>query len=91
MVNPTLVEKVLKDFVRKNGPITTKSLVQKTGFKKCIVNSVLHKNRHYLKTERSPLSYRNKKPIWSWSDEKVPLPEAVRKFRVLSTTQSEEQ
>jgi hypothetical protein len=83
-----LVETVLKDLVQSHGPVTVRYLKQKTGFKKSIINSVLHRNRHYLKVERSPMNYRNKKPIWSWSQNIVPLPERARKIRVMSTPEN---
>lgn len=79
MVNPNLVETVVKEFVQKYGPVSVVNLKKKTGFKKCWINSILHKNSHYLKVEKTPLSLKNTRPVWSWSDEKV-------NFRVMSTT-----
>jgi TfoX/Sxy family transcriptional regulator of competence genes len=81
MVNPKLAEKTIEEFVKKFGSVGVKNLRGKTGFKKAIINSILHENRHYMKIEQSPLSFRNKKVIWKWSDTKVPLPS---KNRVMS-------
>lgn len=78
MVNPKLAEKSVKEFVQTYGPIGIKNLKRRTGFKKAVINSVLHENRHYLKVENSPLSNKNTRPVWSWSNEKVPLPEKIR-------------
>ena len=88
MLKTNFSESAIKDFVQTYGPITVKNLKNRTGFPKSVINSILYKNRHYMKTERSPSSYRNKKPIWSWSDKKVPLPE-TRKFRVVSSLETE--
>jgi hypothetical protein len=82
------VETILKDLVQSRGPVTVRYLKQKTGFKKSIINSVLHRNRHYLKVERSPMNSANKKPIWSWSETEVPLPERARKIRVMSAPEN---
>jgi hypothetical protein len=77
MVNPGLAEKVVQEFIQKNGPLTIRTLKQKTGFQKCVLNSILHKNRHYKKVLRNPLG-RNTRPIWSWSDTEVSLPTKIR-------------
>ena len=86
MVNPNFAETVIKTFVQSNGPLSVRNLKSKTGFPKSIINAILHKNRHYLKIEQSPISSKNKKVIWKWSDVKVPLPV---KFRVLSSPKVE--
>lgn len=64
MLKTNFTETVIKDFVQTYGPITVKNLKNRTGFPKCVINSILYKNPHYIKTERSPSSLRNKKPIW---------------------------
>lgn len=75
MVDPELaVTQAVKEF----GPIGTKRLVARTQLKKSVINAILYKNRHFNKFEQSPMSSRNTKPIWSWSDVKVPLPEKIR-------------
>ena len=64
MLKTNFTETVIKDFVQTYGPITVKNLKNRTGFPKCVINSILYKNPHYMKTERSPSSRVNKKPIW---------------------------
>jgi hypothetical protein len=86
MVNPNFAETVVKTFVQSNGPLSVRNLKNRTGFPNSIINAILHKNRHYLKIEQSPMSSKNKKVIWKWSDVKVPLPV---KFRVLSSPKVE--
>jgi TfoX/Sxy family transcriptional regulator of competence genes len=88
MINPKVAEKAIEEFVKKFGAIGVKNLRTKTGFKKAIINSILHENRNYVKVEQSPLSSRNKKVIWKWSDSKVPLPS---KKRVMSAVVSQEE
>lgn len=77
MVAEGLVKQVVKDC----GPISAKRIVARTQLKKSIVNSILYKNRHYNKIEQSPMSTWNTKPVWNWSDVKVPLPEKIRVLR----------
>lgn len=67
-----VAEKVVKDIVTQFGPLTTRSIVKKTDLKKPVINAILHKNRNYLKVERSHSIW--SRPVWSWSDTKVPLP-----------------
>jgi hypothetical protein len=78
MVKPNFAETVIKQFVQSNGPLSVRNLKNRSGFPKSVINSILHTNRHYLKIEQSPLSSRNKKVIWKWSDVKVPLPQKIR-------------
>ena len=78
MLNPTLTYNTIKDLVQTYGPMCVKNLQRKTGYPKSVINSILHHERHYLKVERSPLSFKNKKPIWSWSNVEVPLPQKIR-------------
>jgi hypothetical protein len=75
MLKTNFSETVIKDFVQTYGPITVKNLKTRTGFPKSVINSILYKNPHYIKTERSPTSCKNKKPIW--------------RFRVLSPPKDE--
>ena len=77
MVHPSVAEKAVQEFVQKNGPLTVKSLKTKTGFQKCVINSILHKDRHFKKVLRNPLG-KNTRPIWSWSETEVPLPTKIR-------------
>jgi hypothetical protein len=88
MVNAKFAEKTIEEFVKNFGAIGVKNLSAKTGFKKAIINSILHENRNYMKIEQSPLSSRNKKVTWKWSDTKVPLP---TKNRVMSALVSQEE
>lgn len=60
--------------VQERGPITAYSIGRHLGVKRSKVNGVLHGDRHFLKTERSPLSHVTARPIWTWSDSVVPLP-----------------
>jgi len=82
MVNAKFAEKTVQEFVKNFGAIGARNLRAKTGFKKSVINSILHENRNYMKIEQSPLSSINKKVTWKWSDTKVPLPS---KNRAMST------
>jgi hypothetical protein len=64
MLKTNFSETVIKDFVQTYGPITVKNLKNRTGFPKSVINSILYKNPHYIKTDRNPTSCKNKKPIW---------------------------
>ena len=81
MVDPVWAENTVQAVVKEFGPISTKRIVARTQLKKCIVNAILHKNRHFNKTEFSPMSTRNTRPVWNWSSVKVPLPEKIRVVR----------
>jgi len=87
MVNPKLAEKTIEEFVKKFGAIGAANLRNRTGFKKSVINSILHENRHYQKIEHSPLSSRNTRPVWKWSEEKVPLPVKIRVFSRVTTVE----
>lgn len=64
----------METLVKERGPITAYSLGRLTGMKRSKVNAILHANRHFLKTERSPTSNVTARPVWTWSDKLVPLP-----------------
>ena len=81
-MNPTLAEKIISELVEIYKNVTIKYLKNRTGYKKSIINSILHKNRHFVKTLRNPLG-KNTKPIWSWSETEVELPEKIRVRRKL--------
>ena len=81
MVDPVWAENTVQQVVKEFGPISTKRIVARTQLKKCIVNAILHKNRNFNKTECSPMSTRNTRPVWNWSDTKVPLPQKNRVVR----------
>jgi len=66
MVNPKFAENTIEEFVKNFGPIGVRNLSLKTGYKKPIINSILHKNKKYQKIYQSPLSTRNKKTIWKF-------------------------
>jgi hypothetical protein len=68
----------LVQIVKERGPITAYSIGRLTGMKRSKVNAILHADRHFVKTERSPLGHVTARPIWSWSETKVPLPPARR-------------
>jgi hypothetical protein len=81
MVDPVFAESTVQQVVQKFGPIGVKRIVAHTQLKKSIVNSILHKNRHFNKFEICPMSSKNTRPIWNWSDVKVPLPVKNRVMR----------
>jgi hypothetical protein len=81
MVDPVFAESSVQQVVKQFGPIGVKRIMARTQLKKSIINSILHKNRNFNKFEQSPFSSRNTKPIWNWSDVKVPLPEKKRVVR----------
>lgn len=81
MVDPVVAEGLVMQIVKERGPISAKRIVARTRLEKSIVNSILYKNRHYNKIEQSPASTWNTKPVWTWSDVKVPLPEKIRVMR----------
>jgi hypothetical protein len=64
MVNPTFAEKTVRDLVQTHKSVTVKYLKNRTGFKKSVINAILHKNRHYAKTLRNPHG-NNTRPIWT--------------------------
>jgi len=64
--------------VKERGPITAYSIGRLIGMKRSKVNAILHADRHFVKTERSPFGHVTARPIWSWSETKVPLPLARR-------------
>jgi hypothetical protein len=64
----------METLVKERGPITAYSLGRLTGMKRSKVNAILHADRHFLKTERSPVSNVTARPVWTWSDKPVPLP-----------------
>jgi hypothetical protein len=74
-----IAEKIVKDIVTQYGPLTTRSIAKKTDLKKPVINTILHQNRNYRKVYRSHSIW--SRPIWSWSNTKVPLP-AKAKIRV---------
>jgi hypothetical protein len=81
MVDPVFAEISVQQVVQKFGPIGVKRIVARTQLKKSIVNSILHKNRNFNKFETCPMSSKNTRPIWNWSDVKVPLPVKNRVMR----------
>ena len=64
----------MDELVKSRGPLTAYRLAQLLGIKRSKVNAVLHADRHFVKTERSPHSHVNARPVWTWSETKVPLP-----------------
>lgn len=66
----------LVQIVKERGPITAYSIGRLTGMKRSKVNAILHTDRHFVKTERSPLGHVTARPIWTWSNTPVPLPPA---------------
>jgi hypothetical protein len=68
----------METLVKERGPITAYSIGHLTGMKRSKVNAILHANRHFVKTELSPLSHVTARPVWTWSDKPVPLPQPRR-------------
>lgn len=68
------MEAQVQNLVKERGPITAYSIGRHLNVKRSKVNAILHGDRHFLKTERSPLSHVTARPIWSWSNTVVPLP-----------------
>ena len=64
----------METLVKERGPMTAYSLGRIMKMKRSAVNAILHANRHFVKTERSPLSNVTARPVWTWSDKVVPLP-----------------
>lgn len=64
----------METLVKERGPITAHSIARILGMKRSKVNAILHADRHFVKTERSPLSNVTARPIWTWSATPVPLP-----------------
>lgn len=64
----------MDELVKTRGPITAHRIAHIMNLTRSRVNAVLHTNRHFVKTERSPYSHVNAKPIWTWSEKEVPLP-----------------
>ena len=64
----------MEEIVKARGPLTAHRLAQLLGIKRSNVNAILHTNRHFVKTERSPFSHVNARPVWTWSPVEVPLP-----------------
>lgn len=64
----------MEALVKERGPITAYSLGRLMNMKRSKVNAILHSNRHFHKTERSPISNVTARPVWTWSDKLVPLP-----------------
>ena len=90
MVVPSVAESLVKQTVQSFGPIGTKRIVARTQLKKSVVNAILHRNRHYDKIEQSPFSTKNKRSVWKWSDEKVPLPAKIRVVKKSDTDAQDE-
>ena len=90
MVDPMFAERAVQQTVQSFGPIGTKRIVARTQLKKSVVNAILHRNRHYDKIEQSPVSTKNKRPVWKWSDEKVPLPAKNRVVKKPDTDAQDE-
>ena len=64
----------MENLVKERGPITAYSLGRILNMKRSKVNAMLHADRHFVKTERSPLGHVTARPIWTWSSTLVPLP-----------------
>jgi len=64
----------MEDIVKTRGPITAYSIGRILDMKRSKVNAILHSDRHFVKTERSPHSHVTARPVWSWSPELVELP-----------------
>lgn len=60
--------------VQTRGPITARTLATLTGMKKSKVNAILYGDRHFVKTDRSPLSHVNTRVVWTWSPTPVVRP-----------------
>jgi hypothetical protein len=58
------------------GGVTAKRLAGLVGMSKAKVNAILHADRHFVKTERSPLSHVNARVVWTWSETPVNLPKS---------------
>jgi hypothetical protein len=72
----------MEEIVKTRGPITAYSIGRILDMKRSKVNAILHSDRHFVKTERSPLSHVTARPVWSWSSTAVPLP--VRRTHINS-------
>ena len=68
------MEAQIQNLVKERGPMTAYSIGRHLDVKRSKVNAILHADRHFLKTERSPLGHVTARPIWSWSNTVVPLP-----------------
>jgi hypothetical protein len=64
----------METLVKERGPITAYTISSLMAMKRSKVNAILHSNRHFVKTELSPLSHVTARPVWTWSDKPVPLP-----------------
>jgi hypothetical protein len=72
----------MEELIKTRGPITAYSIGRILNMKRSKVNAILHANRHFVKTEKSPLSHVTARPVWSWSSTVVPLP--VRRVHINS-------
>lgn len=67
MVTPSVAEALVHETIQKFGPIGMRSLKAKTLLKKSILNSILHRNSTYTRTNQRPLSKVSTRPIWKIS------------------------
>ena len=65
MVKPSDAETLVLETIQKFGPIGIRSLKQKTQLKKSILNSILHRNSVFKKTNQRPMSRSSTRPVWN--------------------------